>query len=281
MRGLNECKRSGYNNQNQRVTQITQKNLFSSYTLSILMTLFRAFLCQALALILTLLAAYFLPILHYYPAIFLLCQSTLAVIASQCVGLPRWWRVIHFLFLPCVFVFFMFPVPAWVYFALVVLMTLIFWGTVRGDVPLFLSSDEVALSVIALMEAENVKKFADLGAGIGTVALPVANAFSHVQVDAWERAPIPWLISTLRGKNLANYTVSRRNLFEANFAEYDVIFAFLSPRVMPDIGEQLQTKMRKGALFISSSFPVPDWTPERILQIHDSSKTLLYCYRIY
>ncbi|MEI8236441.1 MAG: hypothetical protein WCG11_04645, partial [Methylococcaceae bacterium] len=73
----------------------------------------------------------------------------------------------------------------------------------------------------------------------------------------------------------------RRNLFDANFADYDVIFAFLSPRVMPELGEQLKKTMRKGTLFISSSFPAPDWTPEKVLQINDRRKTILYCYRIH
>ena len=245
------------------------------------MTLFRAFLCQVIALAITLAAAYLLPILHYYPAIFLLCQSALAVAGSRFLGLPNWWMIIHLLFMPCVFVFFMFSLPAWVYLCVVVVMTLVFWGTVRGDVPLFLSSSDVALTVIALMEEENVKKFADLGAGIGSVALPVAKEFSQLHVDAWERAPIPWLISVLRGKRLANYTATRRNLFDANFADYDVIFAFLSPRVMPELGEQLKKTMRKGTLFISSSFPASDWTPEKVLQIHDRRKTILYCYRIH
>jgi hypothetical protein len=50
---------------------------------------------------------------------------------------------------------------------------------------------------------------------------------------------------------------------------------------MPELGEQLKKTMRKGTLFISSSFPAPDWTPEKVLQIHDRRKTILYCYRIH
>lgn len=243
------------------------------------MPLLRALVCQILAFAVTFLAANALPIFHH-PIVFLATQTTLAVSASRLIRQPLWWTFIHLLFLPSVFVFFTLAIPAWIYLLIVAVMTLIFWGTIRGDVPLFLSSDEVAQTICEWLQQEPVKKFADLGAGVGSVAQPVAQRFPNLQVDAWEHAPLPWLISKSRGRNLKNYNTLRENFFNADFSDYEVIFAFLSPAVMPEVSAKIKREMKAGTWFISSSFPAPNWKPERVQRLNDFRKTVLYCYRI-
>lgn len=243
------------------------------------MTLLCALFCQAAAFLLMFWLAKNFPLFHH-PFIFLIGQSGAAMLLSLLLRQQKWWLAIHLLFLPSVFVFFTFAIPAWIYFVLVVIFTLIFWGTIRGDVPLFLSSVIVTEAVITLLKTENAKTFADLGAGIGTVAVPVAKNVPKIQVEAWELAPFPWLICQFRGRFLPNYVAFRGNFFVANVAKYDVIFAFLSPRVMPDISEKLKREMRSGTLLISSSFPAPNWQPETVLQLDDRRKTVLFCYRV-
>lgn len=243
------------------------------------MSLLKAFTCQFFALTITFLFANWLPSFHY-PIVFLFSQSVLAVSGAMLLRQPTWWIPIHLLFLPLVFIFFTLTIPAWWYLIIVVLMMLVFWGTIRGDVPLFLSSDEVAEAVSLLTELEKAKTFAELGAGVGSVAIPIAKSLSNLNVEAWERAPLPFLISLWRGKKLQNYKALRENFFKAEFANYDVIFAFLSPAVMPDVSAKIQREMKTGRLFISSSFPAPNWQPESILHLNDFRKTVLYCYRI-
>ena len=243
------------------------------------MNLLRALACQTIALLLTIGLAYLLPIFHH-PIVFLFSQSCLAVSGSFLLRQPTWWIPIHLVFLPSVFVFFTLALPAWLYLLIVIVLTLIFWGTIRGDVPLFLSSSEVAQAVIILLRQENAHTFADLCAGVGSVAIPVVKNLPDIHVEAWERAPFPWLMSAWRGRSLGNYVASRRNFFTANFAKYDVIFAFLSPLAMPEVSEKIKREMRSGTLFISSSFPAPNWQPESIQRMNDRRKTVLYCYRI-
>jgi len=243
------------------------------------MTLLRAFTCQVIALALTLGFAYWLPIFHY-PVVFLFAQSGLAVGISLLLRQPNWWIPIHLLFLPSAYILLTLALPSWLYLLIVVLMTLIFWGTIRGDVPLFLSSPEVAQALVSLLQQERARTFADLGSGVGSIAIPIAERLTELKINAWERAPLPWLVSAWRGRRLSNFIASRRNFFATNFEHYDVVFAFLSPAVMPEVSEKVKREMRPGTLFISSSFPVPNWSPESIKRIKDRRKTLLFCYRI-
>ncbi|MDD5228339.1 MAG: hypothetical protein PHD53_06020 [Methylococcales bacterium] len=243
------------------------------------MTSLRALTCQTLAFLVTLGFAHWLPIFHS-PIVFLLMQSSLAVGSSLLLRQPMWWIPIHLLFLPSVFISFTLGLPAWFYLLIVILLTLIFWGTIRGDVPLFLSSPEVTQAVMILLQQEHAQTFADLGAGVSSVAIPVAKKLPEINVEAWERAPLPWLISKWRGGRLSNFAASRRNFFVADFGKYDVIFAFLSPLAMPEVSEKIKSEMRPGTLFVSSSFPAPNWQPESIQHINDRRKTVLFCYRI-
>lgn len=208
-----------------------------------------------------------------------LIQGIAAALSSAVLRQPYWWAPIHLLFLPATIAMLSLQLPSWLYLSVVVLLALVFWGTVKGDVPLFLSSNVVADVVADLVEQENAGAFADLGAGIGSLAAPLAQ-HRHLTVDAWESAPLPWLITAWRCRKLPNATVKRTSLWDANLARYNVVFAFLSPAVMVELGDKVDREMRPGSLFISSSFPIPDWEPELIVQIEDRRRTKLFCYRL-
>lgn len=208
-----------------------------------------------------------------------MAQGIAAALWSCILRQQYWWIPIHLLFLPAAIALLTLQLPSWLYLLAVLLLVLVFWGTVKGDVPLFLSSTDVADTVAAIVERENAGMFADLGAGVGSVAVPLAQR-RLLMVDAWERAPLPWLITAWRCRKLPNASVKRASLWGCDLARYEVVFAFLSPAVMAKLGEKVRREMRSGSLFISSSFPIPDWQPESIIQIEDRRRTKLFCYRI-
>ncbi|MFI3155003.1 MAG: hypothetical protein QX199_02480 [Methylococcaceae bacterium] len=219
------------------------------------------------------------------PAIFhgvwrlLLVQGIAAALWSGVLRQPYWWFPIHLLFLPTAMAMLTLQLPSGLYLLVVLLLALVFWGTVKGDVPLFLSSTAVADAVAALVDKENAGAFADLGAGVGSVAVPLAQQRA-MAVDAWESAPLPWLIAAWRCRKLSNASVKRASLWGCDLGRYDVVFAFLSPAVMAELGGKIRREMRPGSLFISSSFPIPAWQPESVVQIEDRRRTKLFCYRI-
>lgn len=219
------------------------------------------------------------------PALFLgawrlaLVQGVAAALWSRVLRQPYWWTPIHLLFLPAAIALLTLQLPSWLYLLIVLLLALVFWGTVKGDVPLFLSSTAVADALVAIVDRENAGMFADLGAGVGSVAVPLAHSRT-MMVDAWERAPLPWLVTAWRGRKLPNMDAKRESLWGCDLARYDVVFAFLSPAVMAKLGDKVRREMCPGSLFVSSSFPVPDWQPESIVQIEDRRRTKLFCYRI-
>ncbi|MGZ5013762.1 MAG: hypothetical protein ACXV7E_07055 [Methylobacter sp.] len=244
-----------------------------------MITLFKALVAQAMGLAFAIALAWMSPALFHGAWRLAMVQGVAAALWSSIVRQPCWWIPIHLLFLPMAIAMLALQLSSWLYLLIALLLALVFWGTVKGDVPLFLSSTAVADAVAAIVERENANRFADLGAGIGSVAVPLAERRA-MAVDAWECAPLPWIITVWRCRNLPNATVKRASLWGCNLTCYEVVFAFLSPAVMAELGEKVRREMRPGSLFISSSFPVPDWEPELIVGIEDRRKTKLFCYRV-
>jgi predicted O-methyltransferase YrrM len=73
-----------------------------------------------------------------------------------------------------------------------------------------------------------------------------------------ELAPLPWLVSRLRAAWSGSRARFLRGDYEQlNFAEYDLVFAYLSPAAMPALWRKAQREMRPGSLLASYEFEIP------------------------
>ncbi len=209
-----------------------------------------------------------------------LLQGAASALASRLLRQPSWWIPMHLLFMPAALVMLHLQLPAWSYLLAASILLLVFWGTIKGDVPLFLSSPAVSHALSEILDREQASAFIDLGAGIGSVTLPLALRYPQVHVEAWEHAPIPWLVARWRSRHLPNCRVIRQSFWDCDLSVYDVVYAFLSPFPMPQLGEKVRSEMRPASLLVSSSFPIPGWEPESVIPLEDRMHTTLYCYRI-
>lgn len=241
------------------------------------MQLVKALFCQLMALAVAVLLSLWAAITPWAAA---MLQALLAALFSRWTGQPVWWQPIHLLFMPAVLLSQTFHVPGWCYLLGLLGLTLVFWGTVKGDVPLFLSSTAVSEAMIAIVRSEQAQSFADIGAGLGTVVAPLADSCPDLHILALERAPLPWLLTAWRCRRRANVSVKLASFWKRDLGPFDVVFAFLSPLVMARVGEKIRREMRGGSLFVSSSFPIPQGKPEAVLELADSLGTKLYCYRV-
>ena len=94
-----------------------------------------------------------------------------------------------------------------------------------------------------------------------------------------ENAPASWLIGYLRTLPRSNCQWHWGDLWQEKLAQYDVVYAFLSPAAMPGLWAKIEDEMRAGSLFISNSFAVPGAVVSQIIEVGDARQTQLYCYR--
>ena len=192
---------------------------------------------------------------------------------------PWWWRVIHAGFMPLIWATHQLAIdPGWFLLAAILLL-LVYRGALTGQVPLYLSNKQTVQVLADLLAERGDSRFLDLGAGLGSTTVPLADALPDSHFTGYENAPLTWLVGLLLSVGRPNIRWRWDDLWQAHLGDYDVVYAFLSPAPMPQLWEKVQAEMKPGSLFISNSFPVPGATPDRIIEVDCTPPRPLYCYQ--
>ena len=208
-----------------------------------------------------------------------LAVGAVALLIASLTHQPWWWRVIHALFAPLACAVAALSLdPAWFLLAFV-LLWVVYRGALDGQVPLYLSNRETADAIAGLTADFKGMRFVDLGAGVGSVLCPLSEARPDAHLAGIENAPASWLIGYLRTLPRANCRWHWGDLWRARLAQYDVVYAFLSPAAMPGLWAKVEQEMQAGSLFISNSFAVPGAAASQVVEVADARRTRLYCYR--
>lgn len=198
----------------------------------------------------------------------------LATVSRQ----PWWWRVIHALFMPLVWFTYQLAIdPGWFLFA-AVLILLVFRGALSGQVPLYLSNRETVEALAEILAERGPCNFLDLGAGLGSTTVPLADNFPEHRFTGVENAPLTWLAGRLLSIGRPNIAWRWADLWATDLSEHDVVYAFLSPVPMPGLWEKIEREMKPGSLFISNTFPVPGVAPAQVIEVPCTPARPLYCY---
>ncbi|HEX5338168.1 MAG TPA: class I SAM-dependent methyltransferase [Gallionella sp.] len=228
------------------------------------------------------------------PLTFALLCGVYAAILSHFAGLARWWLLIQLLFVPALVLMQSLEIPPGFFLAAFLVMLAVYWSTFRTQVPLYLSSNKVWHALEDFLPApacgEDGKpsfRFIDLGSGLGGVLTHLATVRPDGHYSGVESAPLPVLWSWLRIK-LGGYrncevhwgSIWDDKLEACNLAQYDVVFAYLSPVPMERLWRKARAEMRPGTVFISSTFAVPEQAPQLTFQVDDLHHSKLLMWRM-
>ena len=186
-----------------------------------------------------------------------LAIGAVALIFATISRQPWWWRVIHAGFMPLIWLTHSLAIdPMW-FLAAFILLLLVYRGALSGQVPLYLSNKETVATLAELLAERGDCRFLDLGAGLGSTTVPLADALPESHFTGYENAPLTWLVGRFFSLGNANIRWRWEDMWRADLGEYDVVYAFLSPAPMAKLWAKVETEMAPGSLFISNSFPVP------------------------
>jgi len=209
-----------------------------------------------------------------------LSQGLLAACAARLLNSPKWWLYIHFCFAPAVALASQAHLPAWLYGALFISFSLIYWSSFRTQVPLFLSNRVTVHRLAAHLPGTQGLRILDAGSGTGTFVRQLARLRPDWLVCGLESAPAPYWISRWLTRQQPNASLIRGDIWQHSFKDYEVVYAFLSPVPMEDLWRKARKEMRAGTLLISNSFPIPNQKPETLVNVDDRRATQLFFYRI-
>jgi SAM-dependent methyltransferase len=235
---------------------------------------------QTAALPVTALAAWLMP--HGGLSFLVVTQGLTAAAMSRLASQPVWWQFIQLAFPLAVMVGLSLHVsPRW-YLGAFLLLTGFYWSVHRSRVPLYPSSPHALEAVAGLLPGRKGLRFFDAGCGTGGLLLKLAERRPGAVFEGAEVAPLPYLISRLRlwCKPRENCTVFWRSLWQRDFADCDVVYAYLSPVAMPDLWQKASREMRPGSVLISNSFPIPGVAPHETVRLGDLGRSVLYLWRM-
>ena len=192
---------------------------------------------------------------------------------------PWWWRIIHGGFMPLVWYTYTLAIdPGW-FLGAAILLLLVYRGALSGQVPLYLSNRDSVAALYELLDKREPGHFVDLGAGLGSTVVPLADALPQHRFTGVENAPLTWLGGRLFSLGRSNLDWRWGDLWQTSLADADVVYAFLSPAPMARLWQKVQAEMPPGSLFISNSFAVPDVEPDEVIEVDCQPPRPLYCYR--
>jgi len=193
---------------------------------------------------------------------------------------PWWWRIIHAAFMPLVWFTHTLAIdPGWFLLAAILLL-LVYRGALTGQVPLYLSNKQTVAALATLLAGRGPTHFLDLGAGIGSTTVPLADQLPDSHFTGYENAPLTWLAGFLLSRGRPNIRWRWDDLWQAHLSDYDVVYAFLSPAPMARLWEKVSAEMKPGSLFVSNSFPVPGRAPDQVIEVDCTPPRPLYCYQL-
>ncbi len=207
-------------------------------------------------------------------------QGLIAAGLSYWRRMASWWIAIQFFF-PFVLLFGLFlQLPPSLFLFAFLIFFFLYWSTFRTQVPFYPSNRVTWDAVAELLPKNKSVRLIDIGSGLGGLVLNLSARRPDSHFLGIEIAPLPWLVSKLRAqltKSRARFT--RGDYGHLNFAEYDVVFAYLSPVAMPALWEKARTEMRPGTMLLSYEFSIPEVEPT-LTVVPAVNKPKIYAWRM-
>ncbi|MDR2164629.1 MAG: class I SAM-dependent methyltransferase [Zoogloeaceae bacterium] len=222
---------------------------------------------------------YFLRVTEWrWPVVCAAC-GTLAFLIARVSRQPWWWQVIHLAFVPALWAGLQLAIsPLWYLGGFLVLL-LVFRGAASGRIPLYPSGARTTPQLACLLPDKAATL--DIGAGIGSLLLPLSRQRPDLLLSGIDNAPLPWLIGLIRVHKIGIRWLWG-DFWRHPLAPYQAVYCFLSPTPMSALWRKACREMWPGCLFVSKAFPVPGIIPECICRDPEDTaeRDTLYVYRI-
>ena len=187
-----------------------------------------------------------------------IAQGVVAAILTVLRRLAVWWLPIQLLFPVVLAAALLLHLPSWLFGLAFLILLFIYWSTFRTQVPYYPSGKAVWEAVAGVLPARPVMVI-DIGSGLGGFALDLARRRLDATVIGIELAPLPWLVSSLRARFSGSRARFVRGDYEhLDFAQYDAVFAYLSPAAMGALWRKAKSEMRPGSMLLSYEFAIAD-----------------------
>lgn len=211
---------------------------------------------------------------------FLIIQGLFAALLARALKLAIWWQWILLIFPLAIWLALKLDLTPSFLFGGFLVFVLMYWSVFLTQVPYYPSGQGACDIVAELLNDDQHLKILEIGSGLGGFSIQLAKIHPKCTYMGIEIAPLPFFISMIRSKYQGSKVSFKLGNYEKiDFADFDLVFAYLSPAAMPKLFEQCKAQMKPGSTLVSHEFDVPGVKPSDTLQSDLDSK-VTYLYRI-
>jgi trans-aconitate methyltransferase len=143
------------------------------------------------------------------------------------------------------------------------------------------------LEVIGENQSNKINFF-DLGCGDGRIVLAVKKNFPNLNVFGVEKSCLIFftklkalLFLTILTNSKNNFFLERKNFFERDLREADIIYCYLPKDLLAKLEEKLKKELKVGTIIITNTTSFPDWQPKETFVVHPEKPNFekLFLYR--
>jgi hypothetical protein len=150
----------------------------------------------------------------------------------------------------------------------------------RGYAPIVSTQREVISKVIQELGTLGVKagaKIFELGSGFAGFSSAAAAEFSDVGITGVEYSFLPYFISRLQlALKKSPVKIIRGDILKIDLKDADIIYCFLSIRLMELLDEKFKKELKPGSVVISYQFPLPHIKPLNTIRDERKHETIFF-----
>ena len=138
-------------------------------------------------------------------------------------------------------------------------LALALWALKHTGVPVYSAAPWTVRTAVGMLALKDGERFCDLGCGLGRV-LRSARRAADVRATGFELNPFAilylWAVDIFDWK----VRVRWRDFRKADLSEFDAVYLYLIPKVLPELAAQLESQLKPGTRVVSVDFELPGWT---------------------
>jgi phospholipid N-methyltransferase len=153
--------------------------------------------------------------------------------------------------------------------------------SVKNGISPMPTSPRVKQLLVEVLANESPKRIAELGAGWGSLAFPIAKNHPYSTVVAYENSLLPYFVMNLR-KILfptPNLIILRKNFYTENLSSYDLLVCYLFPQAMTKLRLKFSNELNPSASIYTHTFSIPYWKPKVTWEANDLYRTKIFLYK--
>ena len=206
-------------------------------------------------------------------------HSLLAGYLSWFFRMSKPWIFINFMIPAGILISQAFPEYSWIWLVLLIFYGLLYLPTFWTRVPYFPSSNKVYELIAKELPNDKPFRFLDIGCGNARLLKFLAKKFPLANFEGIDLSPSAVIAAKLICFDSSNVKISLGNYWKKNFANYDFIYAFLSPTPMAEIEVKAHKEMRSDSALLVNSFALPSLKASSCITINDDRQSSLFIYR--